>query len=430
MKNLIVLKVVCAVLLFAVSNAAAGEIDLLVEKLVEKKILTAGEAQQILTETKEEIRKEIAAGKSDSLPAWVQNFKLKGDFRLRYQMDHTKKQSSTATTDDQHRARIRARLGVEGKASEKLKVGLGFATGKADDETIDKDTARSTNQTLGNGFSKHTLQLDYAYAEYAALPWMTLIGGKFKNPFWEPGDLIWDSDINPEGGAAIFTKRLNQKTELFFNAAGLVLEESSDHENDPTLAVGQLGGNFVMNNKVSIRGAVSYYDTIAAVGKALDGTTSTNSTSNSLLKYDYNWFAPAVEIKILEPLSSIGLNLPYMALFGEYVNNIASGVRDRNTGYMLGVKFGAEKVQQRGDWQLKYNFSKYGKDAFLDILPDSDRYGGNTGVKAHEAALEIGLGANTWLGVDYYYAEQLKGNFASKHTTPKSLIQVDWNIKF
>ena len=63
----------------------AGEIDLLLQKLVDKGVLTAGEAQQIGTETKEQVKSEIAKGKYSSLPEWVQNIKMKGDFRVRYQ---------------------------------------------------------------------------------------------------------------------------------------------------------------------------------------------------------------------------------------------------------------------------------------------------------------------------------------------------------
>ena len=86
----------------------AGEIDILLNKLVEKGVLTSSEAEQIKTETQEEVRAEIAAGKYSSLPAWIQNTKLKGDFRLRYQYDRT-----INSANAQNRARTRLRLGLE-----------------------------------------------------------------------------------------------------------------------------------------------------------------------------------------------------------------------------------------------------------------------------------------------------------------------------
>ena len=58
-------KAVTAVCLFSLSLGAypsfAGEIDLLLQKLVDKNVLTAGEAQQISTETKEQVKAERRA---------------------------------------------------------------------------------------------------------------------------------------------------------------------------------------------------------------------------------------------------------------------------------------------------------------------------------------------------------------------------------
>jgi len=80
------------------------------QKLVDKGVLSAGEAQEIKTETQEQVKKDIASGTSSSLPQWVQNTKLKGDFRVRYQLDHAKP-SDSKVTSDRNRGRIRVRLG-------------------------------------------------------------------------------------------------------------------------------------------------------------------------------------------------------------------------------------------------------------------------------------------------------------------------------
>ncbi len=414
----------------------AGEVDMLLQKLVEKGILTAGEAQQIGTETREQVRKEIAEGKYSTLPSWVQTMKLKGDFRLRYQYDHAKRLAGqgVGTNTETNRARIRVRLGVEAKPNDKLLVGVGLATGKDDATTIDKDTARSTNQTLGNGFSKHPITLDYAYAQYSATPWATLIGGKFKNPLWEPGDLIWDTDINPEGGAVKLVKNLkligDTNTELFLTPALLTIDEGSDKA-DPMGYMIQGGFTHPLTSFAKVKAGVSYYNFSNVKGKKLDGTTSTNTADPSgNLIYEYQNFVPAIELSFADPLKAIGINLPYLAFFGEYVRNVNSSVKARNTGFMVGMKFGLEKVEKWGDWQVRYNYAMLGKDSILDILPDSDRYGGKTGMRSHEMMVDWGLGKNTWLGFDYYYGWQLPGSFASTQTKPASVFQVDWNMKF
>jgi len=406
----------------------AGEIDILLQKLVEKGILSPGEAQEIKIETQEQVKKEIAEGKFSNLSSWVQNTKLKGDFRLRYQHDHSKKLSTTTSPTDKDRGRIRLRLGLESKVNEKLLVGLGLATGLNDGSA---DASRSTNVSFSDSSSKKSLSLDYAFAQYSPFGWLTLIGGKFKNPLWEPGDLIWDTDINPEGGAFKLSKKLSSNTELFMNTGILVIDESSGYGADPTMYVIQPGFSHKFNDNVSLKGAFSYYGFSGVKGKQLDGTAGTNSkNSSNKLIYNYKNIAPALELGFKEPFKMLKLDIPYFALFAEYVKNIDSSVKDDNSGYMLGFKLGAEKIEKWANWQLRYNYARYGKDAFLDILPDSDRYGGKTGVKAHEIMLDWGLGKNTWLGIDYYYGEQLKGNFGQSQSKPASLIQVDWNMKF
>ena len=413
---------------FGITNSYAGEIDILLQKLVEKGILSVGEAQEIKVETQEQVKKEIAEGKFSNLPSWVQNTKLKGDFRLRYQYDHSKKLPTTTTPTDRHRGRIRLRLGLESKVNEKLLVGAGLATGLNDGSS---DASRSTNVTFSDSSSKKSISLDYAFAQYSPFGWLTLIGGKFKNPLWEPGDLIWDTDINPEGGAIKLTKKISSNTELFMNTGVLIIDEASGDTSDPVMYAIQPGLTYTINDNISLKSAFSYYGFSGVRGKKLDGSAGTNSKdSNNKLIYNYKNIIPALELNIKEPFKIINLNIPYLSLFGEYVRNVDSSVKDANTGYMLGFKVGAEKINKWGDWQFRYNYAKYSKDAFLDILPDSDRYGGKTGVSAHEAMFDLGLSKNTWLGVDYYYGKQIKGNFGQKQSKPASLVQIDWNMKF
>ena len=160
-----------------ISTAQAGEIDILVEKLVEKGILTHGEAQQILTETKEEVRKELAKGTSESVPSWVQRLKWKGDLRLRYQFEDKRHDSTTG----RHRQRLRGRLGLEAKVNDKVNVYAGLATsgfGTKHDGSEDYRDPRSRNVTFDNTFETKMLDLDYMYAKYSPFSWVSLFGGK------------------------------------------------------------------------------------------------------------------------------------------------------------------------------------------------------------------------------------------------------------
>ncbi|MCM8789778.1 MAG: putative porin [Candidatus Omnitrophica bacterium] len=418
----------------AVASSYAGEIDILLQKLVDKGILTTGEAQEIKTETQEQVKKEIAEGKYSSLPQWLQNTKLKGDFRLRYQYNHSK--TVAEQTNERHRGRIRLRLGLDSKVNEKLLVALGLATGLNDGSgsTFKADTIRSTNQSFDNSFSKHPINLDYAYAKYCATPWITLLGGKvlLKDALWEAGDLMWDTDITPEGAVAVFNKKIASFDTLLYTGF-FVFEEDSSSGDDPWLFHLQPIISKKLSDDISIKGGVAF-DYFSVGNTTLNGSGKSNSWYSSgdtiTPKKDVVNIMPAYELEINNPFKPLQIsfldNVATLKLFGEYVRNLNNSKPDDNkSGYMFGLSLGQDKIKKWGDWQISYNFARLEKDAVLDILPDSDRYGGKTNMRGHEFKLSYGLGKNTSLDFDIYRCQSL-----SNPRAPETLVQVDWNMKF
>ncbi len=408
----------------AVRDSYAGEIDLLLQKLVEKGVLTGAEAQQVKIETQEQVKKEISQGKFSSLPAWVQNIKLKGDLRLRYQNKHSK--AANDYNKDVNIGRVRMRLGLEAKVNDKITAGVGIATGSGD--------PRSTNITFGDYNTKKQIILDYAYAKYNALPWLTLTGGKMllSDTLWEPTDLIWDTDITPEGAVVSLNKNVDPNLSLFLNGGALIVEDDTNGDYDGPMAyLIQPGANYKINDGMSLKGAVSFQSFHNVKGHAASsyssasntGITKSGSTVSGNYVYDYQMLNPALEMKISQPFKALGLNVETLKLFGEYVNNL--DVSKGNTGFSLGLQFGNDKVEKWGDWQVRYVYAMLEKDAVLDVLPDSDRYGGATGMRSHEASFNFGLGKNTSIGVDAYRSWSIIGS-----KSPETLVQLDWNMKF
>lgn len=399
----------------------AGEVDILLQKLVEKGVLTGAEAQQVKIETQEQVKKEIATGKSASLPAWVQNIKLKGDLRLRYQYKHEKAVNDYAK--DTHLGRVRARLGLEGKVNEKLMAGIGIATGSGD--------PRSTNISFGGYNSKKTVVLDYAYGKYSPWSWLNLVGGKMllDDALWRPTDLIWDSDITPEGGVIQFSKGLGSNLTAFLNTGVLIVDTDTSTDADAPMAyLVQPGISYKFNDDLSLKGAFSFQGFNNVKDHVSSSYSSASNSGNttagtSRYQYDYQMINPALEFKIKEPFKTLGLNVESLKLVGEYVNNL--DVSKGGSGFSCGFKLGHDKVAKFGDWQFKYIYAMLGKDAVLDVLPDSDRYGGKTNIRSHEAELTFGLGKNTFLGMDVYRSWRTLSAEA-----PETLVQVDWNMKF
>lgn len=395
------------------SGVFAGEIDALVDKLVQKEVITPGEGQQIITETEEKVRKELAQGKSVSIPAWVQSIKLKGDFRLRYQWQKRK-----AGAEERHRGRYRFRLGLLANPFDNVEVGAGLATGGTD--------PRSTNQTFQNTFETPDIRLDYAYARYSPFSWLDAYGGKFarKPVLWQPSDLLWDGDINPEGFSAVLTHNISQFN-LFLNVGCWVLDEAADNPSDQFMWYGEPGFKLKLNEKESyLTAALTYYGFHNVRGGNLAHSSGTNTVDGGgNLIWDYNSINPCIELGLIEPLSSININIPFLAFFGEYISNPDPSAD--NQGYLGGVKVGHQKVKGWKTWQAQYTYRYLQRDAWLDTFPDSDAYSGDTNIQGHEAVVEIGLTPNISLGFDYYYTDLIQG--ASR---PEQLVQLDVLCKF
>ena len=438
MKKITLLMILaCACLCVSAGFAYAGETDILLQKLVEKGVLTPGEAQQIGTETKETVKKEIAQSKYDLLPEWIQKTKFKGDFRLRYQWQDLRSgsfdgASSNSTPSVTNLARIRLRAGFETQVNDQVKAGFGFATNTGD--------PRSTNITLGKDSTANTpgsfknISVDYAYGQYSPTSWLSVTGGKFKNPVWMPHNLIWDNDLNPEGVNFQADYRLNPYFGLFLNGEMFVLNYESNSGSDTMMYAIQPGFKYNLHDWLDVKGAVAGFFMPNIKGKAVYSKWATNSVQGGSYVYDYNSIYPNLELGFKEPFKGVpvlGEYVPYVGLFSEFIYNPSP--ETGKGGYEYGVKFGSEKVGDWGQWQARVNYDKLGRDAFLDIFPDSDRYNGRTNMQSWETNLEYGLGKNTSLGLNYHWAQSLSkqtSGGALDSSLPQQLVLVDWNLKW
>ncbi len=410
-------------LVMTAGAAHAGEVDLLVQKLVEKGVLTQNEAQILMDETRQDVAKQNAKGANEMLPSWIQTTKLKGDLRLRYQTQQ--REGGTV----RNRGRIRYRLGVETKPNEQLIVGAGLSSSE---KSSTADDSRSTNQTMQNAFDRGDIRLDYAYGQYRPNSMLGLIGGKYNalgtGYLWYTTDMLWDSDINQEGASLHLDLPDVMAGDFFANAGYWVLDEASSSASDIGMYYGQAGMVFSPDPvQVKVAGTLYGLQGTTETG-VLDGRASGNTTTGTgaATRYAYDFgeiMAASAEVtynfpeETSSPIKTVGL-------FSDYVMN--PDPENDNTGFASGFKFGHKKVgAMRGDWQFKYQYVKLSKDAWLDSFPDSDRYSGNTNVKGHELILDVGLLKNVSLGLDYYRSDVYKGS-----SRPESIFQADINMKF
>ncbi|WP_218153737.1 putative porin [Variovorax sp. OK605] len=160
--------------------------------------------------------------------------------------------------------RARARLGVYADLTENTKAGVRLASG-SDESPV------STTQTLGGGLSKKSVWLDQMWISHKPVDWLTVTAGRFGNPFMS-SDLLYSNDLNFDGIAAQFDKKLTSNKDLsLFGTLGLIpLEYSSDNaparnqikmkSENKWLLGAQIGADWKIDDDNRVRGALAYYN--------------------------------------------------------------------------------------------------------------------------------------------------------------------------
>ena len=346
-----------------------------------------------------------------SSPEWVKNLKISGDFLYRNEWidDDTK-------SFERNRHRIRARVGVYGKASEEFGYGFRIASGSNESPT-------STNQDLGSSFSSKNLWLDLAYFDYhpVSVDGLNVLGGKIRNPYKRVGnsDLIFDNDVNPEGLAVKYSRSINDNGEIFASAGGYYVQERATEAE--TSLWGFQGGLNLTLDKDSQRYAVlgaGYYDYGNLQGTTLDssGNFFGNTTSGGNFASDFD---------IIQGFGEYGfsVNSIPVKIFGDYVKNIVSST-SKDTAYLAGFAVGNNK--KAGDLQFVYNYRDVEADSIVGVLAEATFGGGGTDVSGHKLGLEYQLAKNVSLGATYMKAERTRNN----NTTDYDVAFFDINLKF
>ena len=156
--------------------------------------IQAATAVAVLSDRTQEESSRISA-----LQAVLGRFRFSGDVRIRGE------NYFQPGVPDLNQARVRVRLGIDGKLSEDFIGGIAIATGALANPT-------STNETLTSAFDRKTIGLDRGFITYnpVAHQWLSLTGGKFAYS-WQRTSMTFDPDLNPEG--------FNEKASFNFSAA-------------------------------------------------------------------------------------------------------------------------------------------------------------------------------------------------------------------
>jgi|GEM_PF-4823834 len=291
----------------------------------------------------------------------VEKIKFKGNLTLRH--SSAWRHRAGGPWPDRHRQQVRFRLGGEYQFNDRTTIGARLVTGAGD--------PTSNWQTHSNTFGGKAVFLDRIYVKYAAADWLNLVAGKFKNPFRHT-NLIWDSDVQPEGAAQSIVLGLTENTEFFANLGELIIGELANDQNDQFLWATEAGVRWRRSPKLEGMASVTYYDFTNLNEAALTWNDAGNTrVAGNVLRYDFNVLALYTELKTnrwAKPLK----------VYGQYVNNTSGA--PRNEGYKVGAVLGSNK--KKGDWSAGYAYRLLQADAVPDMLTDGTFHGGGPIAKA------------------------------------------------
>lgn len=378
-KLLLAAGISAAAIAFTSTSVQAQSADALIDKLVDKGILTVDEAHSLRDEADKDFTKAYSA--KSGLPEWATALKFNGDLRGRF--DGIYRSNNPDDVADRNRLRYRLRFGVTANLMDSIEVGFRLASGDAEGGIAANSNPISSNQSFDNNGIKKGIYIDLAYAKWSPINTREFQGGltlgKMENPFVF-SDIVFDSDYTPEGFAGAFSYAPNDKHTIKVTGGGFVLKEVSASSNDGALGVAQLRWDAVWNKKISssvgVAGLVIVGDEQlgnAAVGNVNFGNTRKADTT---LLYGMNpYVADASVTYTLETFPFYVGPFP-IKLGGDFMQN-PGAASDRNTAYSLGLTFG--KSGKKGTWELGYRYRSLEADAWYEELVDSDTgafYGG------------------------------------------------------
>lgn len=446
--------------------AQAQSADSLIDKLVEKGVLTTREAKELREESDKDFNQAFKA--KTGMPDWVTALKLSGDVRLRYDGIYQDPDNGGVTSVDRNRIRHRTRLGVTATLQDDIELGIRLTSGenKSSGNNAMGDPI-SGNDSFTNNGSKKLLWIDLAYAKWQFLnqaDWSgTFIGGKMENPFVF-SEVMFDSDYTPEGGALQFGYSLNDKHSLKLNTGFFSLAEVAASSHDAYLFGAQLrwdaawekhlttsfglSGLALSDKQALTHAAAGTNPNVPDVSRGNTRVSSTGALTSSfnpiVVDGSVTWTRESF------PMYPGAFPIKFMA---EYINNPAASAnlatspigagKTRGEAYSIGMTLG--KSGKKGTWDLTYKWKHLESNYWFEEVVDSDHgawyqaspftggggtgYGAGTNLRGHYMRAAYSPYDSLTLSVNYYLFGLIDKPVGASSSTA-GRIQVDAAFKF
>lgn len=391
------------------------------------------------------------------------------------------------TTEDRHRARIRARLGLRARLTDWISTEVRLATG-SDNSPV------STNQTLGGGtnFGKYSLWLDRANIQLRPIQEMTIQLGRFGNPF-HTTSLMFDDDLNFDGVAVSGKVPVSQDVAVFGTVGAFPVYNTSfdfgttdvikTKSEDKYMAAAQAGVAWKISDGARVKTSVGYFHFSGIDGRLSSPCflpTSSQSCDTDERRPQFVQFGntmAALRNIALDPTEPSAPQLQYfglasrfrvlnanlqldakltdrfgLRLVGDYAKNIgfqewrarAEAVNNRgpniarpgqeevpgdweggDDAWHVNLVVGQPDLQRSGEWNLSLGYKHIESDAVVDAFTDSDFHLGGTNAKGFILGGEYALSTGTSLGVRWLSANEVSGP-----PYANDVLQIDLTARF
>jgi hypothetical protein len=419
---------VLGILLLSAQGAVAGNVDAkLLDILLANGSITKAQHAELSADLESEKREQQAAS-GDKVSAeefaafrqkagWAATTTLKGDMRVRHETIDVSGEPDFSGSRNKERQRIRARIGAFTQVNPQVEMGIQVASGSSADR-------RSTNDNLDNYFDRKPIWIDLAYVDFhpAAAPGLKTVAGKMKQQWTSMGDMIWDSDINPEGLSAAYTAKTGSMT--WFGSGGyFVVKDAVDAEgfelsHDLALYQAQLGTAFELGDALRLTLGTSIYD---FNNDKYGSTSSFRTNGNTTDRFSLLELFGQVDVN--------GLPLP-LSLYGQYVQN--RDARDlgavqgasEDTGLMLGLRTSVSGLA------IDYSYRDVEANAVVGGFTDSDFALGYTDASGHRLKLKYELLKNFSIGATWIMADSDAVSSQGLDDVDADTFHVDLEAKF
>jgi polyhydroxyalkanoate synthesis regulator phasin len=372
------------VALGSASLAVAQDSGALLDILVKKGVLTDQEAEDVRVD----LTREFAGSPAGKLniSSSVTELKISGDMRLRQQFETQTPGANTAISNERYRTRVRFRLNGD------LKLQNGWSTGFALETASASD---SGNQTLENGADDYGIFLGRAYVAYEVGDF-NFVGGKQKNQFYTT-DLLWDSDINPQGFYEAYNWDVSEKTSVNFRLAQFIMDDNNESISG---SAGNDAWMFYQQAEISQKLGES-----SSLKVAPGFLTYNLSTLTGLTNGELSFKNVGGEGYWLKPYWDLAYNMDADDRVHQVYAQGAT-VDEDPLAWLVGVGYGKGNGKTAGDWSVKLDYREIGLGSIDHNINDSDFAFSRVNQKGFKLGATYSINPFTTFNVSYFNTQE------------------------